>query len=427
VNRFTTRLAIVAAIGLLIRLLYVYAHRNNPLGGDPFAYHEGANLLVHGKGFIQPLLYEFGHRVQSADHPPLYLLYLAIPSSLGLQSPMVHLVWSAFLGTGTIVVAGFLARRVGGERVGLITAVLVAIAPNIWLYDGDVLSETMAIFVTTVALLLAYRALARPSLGRICALGATCAAAALARSELALLAPALVIPIAILGGRPDPRTWIGRAAAGIGIAVLVTAPWVGYNLTRFHHPVYLSSQFEGTLAGANCDDTYSGPNLGLITPTCLGGVNAFADQSDRAVIYRHRALDFIAHHKTRVPLVAAARVGRVLGVYRPRNQLQFDHVYEGRERGVARAGLLNTYLFEIGAIAGFFLWRRRDVPRWPLVVLPALTVFTVALTYGTNRFRASAEVSLAVLTAVALDALIRRVTSRVSPCSGSNGESSPPS
>jgi 4-amino-4-deoxy-L-arabinose transferase-like glycosyltransferase len=426
VNRFTTRLAIVAVIGLLIRLAYVYAHRNNPLGGDPFAYHEGANLLVHGKGFVQPLLYQFGHRVQSADHPPLYLLFLALPSSLGLQSPLVHMVWSALLGTGTIVVAGYLGRRVGGDRAGIITAALVALAPNIWLYDGDVLSETMAIFVSTVAILLGYRALARPSLGRICALGAACGAAALARSELVLLVPAFVIPVAILGGRPDWHTWIGRAAAGIGVAALVVAPWVGYNLTRFHHPVYLSSQFEGTLAGANCADTYSGPYLGLISSTCLGGVNPFADQSDRAIIFSHRAFDFIAHHKSRVPLVAAARVGRVLGVYRPGNQLLFDHGYEGRERGIARAALVNTYLFEIGAIAGFFLWRRRDVPRWPLVVLPAVTVFTVAMTYGTNRFRASAEVSLAVLTAVGLDALVSRLPSRVSSCSGSNGESSPP-
>ena len=425
-DRFAPRLAIVAAVGLLIRLAYVYAHRNNQLGGDPFVYHNGANLLVHGKGFIQPLLYEFGHRVQSADHPPLYILFLAIPSSVGLQSPLVHLVWSALLGTGTVVVAGLLGRRVGGDRVGIITAVLVAVAPNIWVYDGDVLSETMAIFVSTVALLLAYRALARPSLGRVCALGAACGVAALARSELALLAPALVVPIAIVSGRPDWRTWLGRAAAGIGVAVLVAGPWVGYNLTRFHHPVFLSSQLEPTLAGANCDDTYHGSQLGAITTTCLGGLDRYGDQSDTDIILRHRVWKFVTSHKSRLPIVVAARVGRVTGLFRPGQQLRLDQVYEGRERGIARAGLLNTYLFEIGAITGFFMWRRREVPRWPLVVLPAVTVFTVAITYGTNRFRASAEVSLAVLTAVALDALWARRTGRVSSCSGSNGESSPP-
>jgi hypothetical protein len=61
------------------------------------------------------------------------------------------------------------------------------------------------------------------------------------------------------------------------------------------------------------------------------------------------------------------------------------------------------------------LWRRRDVPRFPLVVVPAIVVVTVALTYGTNRFRASAETSLAVLAAVAVDVVVQRIVERRKP------------
>jgi hypothetical protein len=43
-----------------------------------------------------------------------------------------------------------------------------------------------------------------------------------------------------------------------------------------------------------------------------------------------------------------------------------------------------------------------------LVVLPVLVLVTVAATYGTNRFRASAETSVVVLAAVALDRLVKR-------------------
>src|SRR4029077_13086024 len=153
----------------------------------------------HGKGFIQPLVYyALHHRLQAADHPPLYFAFLAIPSVVGLGTAQVHLVWSALLGTGTVFVTGLLGRRVAGARVGWIAAALAAVYPNIWVYDGQLLSETLAIFVATLALLLAYRAYETPSTARFVARGGGCGAAALSRSELVLLVPALLWPIAAI-------------------------------------------------------------------------------------------------------------------------------------------------------------------------------------------------------------------------------------
>jgi 4-amino-4-deoxy-L-arabinose transferase-like glycosyltransferase len=402
---FAVGVAVITALGLVIRLGYVYLHANNRLIGDPFVYHNAANLLVHGRGFLAPIQYMLGHKVQDAAHPPLYTLFLAVASSVGLQSVLEHLVWSALLGTSTIVVAAILGRRVGGTRVGLITAFIVAVAPNVWVYDGDLLSETIAIFVSTIAVLLAYRALEKATLGRVCALGAACGAAALARSELVLLIPALLWPVAIVATKPATRQKLAAAGIGTLVALAVIAPWTAYNLTRFKHPVILSSQLEPTLAGANCVDTYHGPMLGLLTLTCLNGISGDTDESVNEAILRPRVWHFVMTHKSRVPIVVAARVGRVTGLYAPRQQINVDVILEGRERRLARAGLLNSYLFEVGAIAGFFLWRRRRVPRWPLLVLPSIALFTVVVTYGTNRFRASAEVSLVVLTAIAIDTL----------------------
>jgi len=202
--------------------------------------------------------------VQAADHPPLYLLFLAVPSTLGIGTPLTHLVWSASCGTATVVVVGLLGRRVGGARVGLIAAALAAVYPNIWVYDGQLLSETLAIFVATLTLLLAYRAWEQPTLRRYAALGLSCGAAALTRSELVLLVPALVFPIA-LTARVETRGRWQRAGLATVISIVVVSPWVVYNMTRFQHPVYLSSQLQPTLAGANCQDTYYGKELGLLT------------------------------------------------------------------------------------------------------------------------------------------------------------------
>src|SRR4051812_7665938 len=139
-RRFRLGLALITGVGFAIRVGDVWHYRRNRLfGGDAFYYHAGANLLVHGKGFIEPILYAVGLRAQSADHPPLYLLFLAVPSAIGLDTPLAHMLWSTLLGTGTIVVVGFLGRRVAGLRCGLLAAAFVAVYPNVWQYDGSLM------------------------------------------------------------------------------------------------------------------------------------------------------------------------------------------------------------------------------------------------------------------------------------------------
>ena len=77
---------------------------------------------------------------------------------------------------------------------------------------------------------------------------------------------------------------------------------------------------------------------------------------------------------------------------------------------MAIAGLIGSYIVTGLAIAGaVVLRRRRAAPVFPLLVLPLIALLTVAATYGTTRFRATAETSLAILAAVAVDASVRAV------------------
>jgi 4-amino-4-deoxy-L-arabinose transferase-like glycosyltransferase len=420
-NRFTLWLGVITAVGLATRLVFVLGFRHDySVTGDAYYYHYGADLLAHGHGFIAPVQYLVLHtRLEAADHPPLYILFLAIPSVLGLGTTLDHMLWSACLGTGTVVITGLLGRHVAGARTGLIAAAIVAISPSLWIYDGQVLSETMAIFAATVVLLMAYRAWERPTLGRVCALGAACGFGMLARSELALLVPALLWPVVVFADRTAWRARLGHAVAATLVALVVVAPWVGSNISRFHHPVYLSGQLEVTLAGSNCHDTYYGANIGLFTQNCLSQYpgNNREEQSDHAQKLRKYALRYIRAHEGRIPAVAAARVGRVLGVYRVPQQIDLDVFLEGRERPLVIVILIIGYVIELAAIAGaVIVRRRRGPPVFPLVVMIAVTLLTIALTYGNNRFRASAETALAVLAAVAIDAAWQRFRpSRVPP------------
>jgi 4-amino-4-deoxy-L-arabinose transferase-like glycosyltransferase len=346
---------------------------------------------------------------QSASHPPLYLLYLAIPSAFGLDGPVAHMLWSSLLGVGTVVLVGLTTREVAGPRAGLIAAGLAAFYPNLWIFDGFILSETMAMFMAILSVFLAYRYLRTPTPWRAAALGLACGAAALARAELVLLLPLLVLPCVLITRAIDVRKklqWL--LAAGLA-ALIPIGPWVTFNMIRFDRPVFLSTGLEPTLVGANCDRTYYTDLIGYFSPDCTENVfepvrNGGPDQSVRNVRLGRIAREYIWDNKTRVPVVVLARWGRITGLYQPDQQLQLDEHIEGRERWTALAALLSFYVVAALAITGAVILRRRRVKVFPLIVPCAIVLFAVAVALGSNRYRASAEPVLVVLAAVAINA-----------------------
>ena len=407
---FRRGLIAAAIVALAVRVAYILIVRHDvPPGGDSFAYHIGARLLVEGHGFIEPQPFINGIVDQSASHPPLYLLYLAIPSSIGLDGPVSHMLWSSLLGVGTVVLIGLTGREVAGPRAGLIAAGLAAVYPNLWIYDGFILAETMSMFTVILSVFLAYRYLRTPTPWRAAALGLACGFAALARAELILLLPLLVLPCVLITRAIDLRKklqWL--LAAGLA-ALIPIVPWVTFNMARFDRPVFLSTGLEPTLVGANCDRTYYTDLIGYFSPDCTENVfqtprNGGPDQSVRNVRLGRIAREYIWDHKGRVPLVVLARWGRVTGLYRTDQQLLLDEHIEGRERGTALAALLSFWVVAALAITGAVILRRRRVKVFPLIVPCAIVVFAVAVALGSNRYRASAEPVLAVLAAVAISA-----------------------
>jgi hypothetical protein len=185
-------------------------------------------------------------------------------------------------------------------------------------------------------------------------------------------------------------------------------PWIAFNLARFDKPVFLSTGLEPTLIGANCDVTYYGERLGYFSEVCgardVGESKPGDDQSERNAVSGRITREYIEDHKLRVPVVVAARWGRVLGLFRPGQQVDFDDRIEGRERWVALLCLFSFYGVAALAIAGSVILRRRRTPVYPLVVLPVIVLVAVGIALGSNRYRASAEGALVVLAAVTLDA-----------------------
>ncbi len=415
---FRRGLFAAAVLGLAVRVAYILIVRHDVvLGGDPFFYHFGARLLVEGHGFIEPTPFINGIVEQSASHPPLYLLYLAIPTSVGLDGPVSHMLWSSLLGVASVVLIGLTAKEVAGPRVGLVAATVAAVYPNLWIFDGFVVSETMALFTAVLSVYLAYRYLRSPSVWRALGLGFVCGLASLARAELVLLLPLLVLPCVLFMRRTDATAKLkGLVVAGLA-ALIPIAPWVTFNLTRFDDPVFLSTGLEPTMLGANCDATYYGDLTGYFTPKCTETAGRRYkpgdDQSVRNAISRDIVRDYISDHKGRAAVVVLTRWGRITGLYRPAQQVRLDREVEGREGWVALASLFSFYVVGALAIAGgVIIRRRRRVPVFPLLVPPVIVLFAVALSLGSNRYRATTEGALVVLAAVTIDAAIGRLRKR---------------
>jgi 4-amino-4-deoxy-L-arabinose transferase-like glycosyltransferase len=409
-RRWWVWLGLIAVAGLALRIAYVLITKNpRAIGGDSFYYHHGANLLVDGRGFPDPIqLLQFHHTTPGAAHPPGYIVALAIPSLFRLDTFLDHQIWSCIIGAGTVVVVGVAGREIAGPRVGLVAAFLAAAYPNMWFYDSVVMSETLIFFTTALTILIAYRFARRPSVGFAVALGVSVGVAALTRAESILLVPLLIVPLALWLRDVDVRRRLQLLAVATGTTLATIAPWVGYNLVRFEEPVYLSSNLELTLLSANCDDTYYGPFLGFWALRCgTQFVPPKGDASVQARFYRGKVREYVEDHKSRVPVVVLAREGRTWGFFNAGQQITIDQI-EDKELNTSRIGLGMYYAFVALGVVGVVALRRRRVPLTPVLAVIGAVALTVGFVYGTTRFRAPAEISLVLLASVGIDAAIRK-------------------
>jgi 4-amino-4-deoxy-L-arabinose transferase-like glycosyltransferase len=415
-SSFLKGLGGVTLLALAVRLMNVYWWRptTNTPGyhgyrnwGDAFYYHWQANALANGAWYVDPLRwYLDGKQRASAAHPPLYSTYLALWSSVGLDSVTAHRVASSLLGTASVVVIGLLARRLAGNRAGIIAAVVAALYPHMWINDGMVLSETIAIFMTALALTAAYAFWRSPSVRRALILGATCGVAALSRTELVLLFPLVVIPLALLVHGIDWRAKAKLALLGCLAGALALAPWVVFNLVRFKETTTMTTGTGSAISAASCDRVYYGRLIGYYE-NCFHGPwpSSKLDESQRDLYPKRTAQHYIEHHLSRLPIVVGARIGRLWDFFKPGQTTALDWWIEGRGRAPSWIGLFAYYLLVPFAIGGLVVLRRRRIPIIPLLAFVVTATFAAAITFGVTRYRAPAEVSIVIAAAIGADAL----------------------
>lgn len=406
---FAVALGAIAVLGLTVRLVAIYTHAPELGFSDPLYYYAGGRAIARGEWFVNAVQYFAEHtRSPSAIHPPLYTLYLGVASTLQVESVRSQQVATALLGTGTVAVVGIAARRITTARAGLLAAAMAAVAPNLWSLDRLLLSETMAGLVAAAIVWCGVAHADAPSTPRAFLLGALLALLALTRAEALLLFVLLAVPLVVYVQRRQGRRAVLRDGGAILVAaVVVLGPWIGFNLARFEEPTFISTNGGGVLADSYCAATFDGPKVGWWEERCLpASLPGDESQQDRAL--REQAFRFLRHHRGDVPRVVALRVGRALQVYRPWQTARLDGA-EGRGVPAARAGAVGWFVLLPVGVAGCYVIAARRRPWLPVVSLVASSALTVAVFYGSPRFRLVGEVALMVAAGVALDSLGRCV------------------
>lgn len=406
-SRFRWQLLVVGLAALAWRAVYVlrWKGRDSELvdEGDALYYSAQAVENAAGRLFRRPYVGGPG-----ADHPPVTALLVTPVSWLDDHLVLAQRGVMVLVGTAAVVLIALVARHVAGDRAGLLAGALAGAYAPLWMNDGLIMADAPAALVVAALLLFTLRLDERRTTRRLLALGAVAGLAALTRAELGLLLPLLVVPV--LWRAPE----LAPAARwrGLGVAVLaagaVVAPWVGWNLVRFEDPTFLSTNDGLTLLGANCPTTYYTPAIGFWDLRCALDAPVDGDPSEESSAWRDQGLDYARDNLGRLPKVVVARVGRVWGVYEPRQMVYFNGG-EGRESWASWLGMYQSWVLTPIAVAGAAVLHRRRRSIAPFVATAITVTVTAALFYGIVRFRVPADVAVVVLAAVALDAALSRV------------------
>jgi 4-amino-4-deoxy-L-arabinose transferase-like glycosyltransferase len=452
-RRFWLGLSGITLLALAWRVFYVIHERGRILlNGDAAYYHWEANLVAKGYGFIDPTRYElFGNKTPSAGHPPAYMLYLAGVSRFIGTSQLTHRLASTLLGAAAVFTIGVLARHIfKNDWAGWVAALLAAGYAHLWINDEMLMSESMYVLATAVAVLLAYRFWDKPTIRAAVYMGLGIAFAALSRAEAVSLFPFLAIPFGYLvtrkgGGKVKWKqgTQFALAACVAGGALML--PWVAYNFTRFDHPVFLSNGVGSVLMTANCDSsvprdapidagkyrgTFHGTYVGYWSIYCTAGldakldhfyspkkaayykaqlgnipgtdINFFGDESTHEVAWRAVGTAEIKDHLSQMPWLVVLRIGRMWDFFRPEQNIFLNGVLEGRGRWQSRLATYEYFPLLAFSIGGLVLLRRRRVPILPFLAIALAITITAATSFGITRYRAPVDAMLPVLAGGAL-------------------------
>ena len=355
-----------------------------PPSVDARVYDTIAMHIVEGYGYRESLDVPLTHDFSIVRAGPAYEYFLAgIFLVFGHSYPAVWAV-QALLHGATALLLFFIARaliadRKTGERMGFFAAFLFGISPDLIEISAMLLTETLYLFLVTLAIGAIVSVMqSPPRLAWSAAAGAVIGIAALSRPPVVLFLPILCMWFFI---RRLHRPMIFCVLA----AVLVLTPWTIRNYRIFHEIVPTTMIGAYNIWLGNMPGSAGGQFNSADNPLVqFGQEHGFTSLNQKA---RLEFFHFVKNNPSEFVSLSAMRTVRYFSLIRP---MGFWFYQDGLPllAFVAASGIWIAVIF-IAGIAGFLLsWkdRRNDVFRW-LALLAATAPVPLLLTVVQSRYR----------------------------------------
>jgi len=382
------------AVRLSFNLVFV-VHSYQPRG-DALDYVTIAENLLDGKGFAT--LFPGLLMRTTARRPPLFPLFLAACFALFGRGSVAPLLILSLVGAVTCVLLVHLARRLFGEREALVTGLLAAISPGMWINNTTLMSETIYVLLLVALVLLADRATRVHTVAAVLPLGVVAGLMTLTRPEGISLSALLAFWIVAI--RRGGDRWRAMVSV-VAVAAFLIAPWVSRNWARFGAFIPSATSIGQVLACANNDRTYyehewlGGLHLDPVDPTVSPQYKSWLKdpaitEAEIDLRLRRQGLRYARAHVQRLPVVVLWRLRRVLDLWNPIRSAIHEST-EGRLPVASFAAWLTfPPLLAAGAL-GAIRFRRSARRLFWLYAVVAFYIADVAVTWGTPRFRSPME------------------------------------
>jgi tetratricopeptide (TPR) repeat protein len=186
--RFAWQLICIAAVALIVRLIYIWDIRASPffdvLMGDARRYDAWATQIAAGEVIGRDVFYQ----------APLYPYLLGAVYAIAGRSLLLVRICQALIGTASCVLLALTARRLYSERAGLVAGLALAVYATAIFFDGLLQKSSLDLFFVCLSLWIVSGLVDKPAAApRWFWLGISIGALALTRENALILAAVLVV------------------------------------------------------------------------------------------------------------------------------------------------------------------------------------------------------------------------------------------
>jgi len=219
-DRFIWQVIALAAVGFIVRLVYVWQIRESPffdvLMGDARRYDAWAMEIASGDWIGQDVFYQ----------APLYPYFLGTLYAIAGRSLLMVRVCQAVIGTAACVLLALAARRLYSERAGLIAGLGLALYAPAVFSDGLLQKSVLDLFFVCLVLWIVSGLIDEPAKrSRWFWLGMSLGGLALTRENaLAIVGAILLLPPGLSqSARRDRLLHAGVLVLGLAVVLLPVA------------------------------------------------------------------------------------------------------------------------------------------------------------------------------------------------------------